>query len=95
MAEEQKPQSVKFRSYRPRIDVHEEARLIDGRGAVYDVVLADISREGFRIKYDGAAVAPGRATLRVERYGDMPVEVRWIRGEEAGGIFLDGAPEIL
>jgi hypothetical protein len=84
---------IRFRSYSPRIDVHEDARLLDGGGQSYDVVLVDISREGFRIKCDGHRVAPGPATLRVERYGDMPVEIRWIRGKEAGGIFLDSAPE--
>jgi hypothetical protein len=91
--EESRP--VRFRSYSPRVEVHEDARLISASGESCEVILADISREGFRIKYDGCSVRPGTATLRVQRYGDMPIEVRWIRGKEAGGVFLDSAPEIL
>ncbi|MFP5329419.1 MAG: hypothetical protein ACLGHC_04695 [Alphaproteobacteria bacterium] len=92
MADEQKP--VRFRSYSPRIDVHEEAQLVSEYGRVQDVILADISREGFRIKCNGTAVATGPAALRAQKYGDMAVEIRWVRGNEAGGIFLDSAPEI-
>jgi hypothetical protein len=94
MPDDEQPRSIRFRSYSPRIEVHEDARLIDAAGKTFHVVLADISREGFRIKHDGAAVRPGPATLQVERYGDMPVEVKWVRAREAGGIFLDDAPDI-
>lgn len=94
MADEEWRPPVRFRSYSPRIDVNEEAQLIDESGAIHIVTLADISREGFRVKGDGARLRTGPAMLRVERYGDMPVEVRWSRGREAGGIFLDSAPEI-
>lgn len=95
MPDDEQPRSVRFRSYSPRIDVHEEAQLVDEAGRVFNVIVADISREGFRIKCDGSGVGTGPATLRAERYGDMPVEVRWTRGKEAGGIFLDRAPEFL
>ena len=94
MPDDAKPQPTRLRSYSPRVDVNEDGRLIDESGHSYNVLLVDISREGFRIKCDGTSVRPGTATLRVERYGDMPVEVRWTRRKEAGGIFLDRAPEI-
>jgi len=96
MADNQGPQDpVRFRSYSPRIDVHEEATLIEGSGTEHDVVLIDISRDGFRIKHGNPALAPGPATLRLERYGDMDIQIMWIRSGEAGGLFLEGAPEIL
>ena len=94
MADEQRNPPVRFRSYSPRIEVNEEAQLVDESGTVHDIILADVSREGFRVKGDGAGLRTGPAMLRVARYGDMPVEVRWSRGREAGGIFLDAAPEI-
>lgn len=93
MADEER-QPIRFRSYSPRVDVNEEAQLIDESGAIHTVTLADVSREGFRVKGDGSGLRTGPAMLRVERYGDMPIEIRWSRGREAGGIFLDSAPEI-
>jgi hypothetical protein len=94
MPNEHKPQPEGSRHYSPRIDVHEEVRLIDGNGTIHDVILADISREGFRVKYAGAAPPPGIARLRGGRYADVPIEVRWIRGGEAGGVFLEQAPDL-
>lgn len=94
MADQERHQPAGFRSYSPRIDVSENAQLIDESGAVHSVKLADISREGFRVTEDGAGLKTGAAMLRVDRYGEMPVEIRWSRGWEAGGIFLDSLPEI-
>jgi hypothetical protein len=93
MSDERRPQPVRFRSYSPRIDVHEEAQLIDERGETHDVVLADISRDGFRIMCH-RPIGPGQATLILERHGEMSVEVRWSRGKEAGGVFLEEGPAI-
>ena len=78
----------------PRIDVHEEARLIDIKKMIHDVVLRDVSRDGFRINCDGTLIRPGFATLQIQRYGGMPVQILWSRGDEAGGIFLDPVPEV-
>ena len=61
----------------------------------FEVVIVDASREGFRVRCNDLIRGDQlRAMLRVPRSGDLAVEIRWTRGLEAGGIFLDGAPDV-
>jgi hypothetical protein len=85
---------LRFRSSAPRIPIRELAQLVDPDGGACEVVLIDISSEGFRLRSGGALVIGQQAVLRVHRYGDYPVEIVWTRGLEAGGVFLEHGPEI-
>jgi len=83
------------RSTSPRILIHEEAELVFDDGRVIEVVILDTSLEGFRLRCND--LIRGNltcATLRVPRSGDLAIEIRWTRGHEAGGIFLEGAPDV-
>src|SRR6266404_4748068 len=83
------------RSTSPRILIHEEAQLVLGDGRTIEVVIVDTSREGFRVRCNELIRRdPARAILRAPRSGDLAVEIRWTRGLEAGGIFLDSAPDV-
>ena len=83
------------RSTSPRILIHEEAQLVLDDGRTIEVVIVDTSREGFRVRCNDLIRGDQlRAMLRVPRSGDLAVEIRWTRGLEAGGVFLDGAPDV-
>ncbi len=83
------------RSISPRILIHEEAQLVLGDGRTIEVVIVDTSREGFRVRCNELIRGDcAQAVLRVPRTGDLSVEIRWTRGLEAGGVFLDGVPDV-
>jgi hypothetical protein len=83
------------RSTSPRILIHEEAQLVLDDGRTVEVVILDTSREGFRMRCNELIRGDlARAMLRVPRSGDLAVEIRWTRGHEAGGVFLDDAPDV-
>jgi hypothetical protein len=83
------------RSTGPRILIHEEAQLVLDDGRTIEVVILDTSLEGFRLRCNELIRGDlERAILRSPRSGDLAVEIRWTRGHEAGGIFLDDAPDV-
>jgi hypothetical protein len=84
-----------FRASTPRIDLHEPAELVTGNGHAIPVVIVDTSLEGFRIRSDRVLPSSIRsAKLRVRRYGDFAIELRWSRGKDAGGVFLEPPPKV-
>lgn len=74
---------------RPRVRTSFDATLIDSDGGELSVVVMDLSSGGFRLRADEALVEGEEVRLRVPRYGDYPAQIQWIRGNEAGGRFLD------
>ncbi len=72
----------------PRIRTSIEAVLVDSDGGELPVQVVDLSSGGFRLRADEALVVGEEVRLRVERYGDFPAVIRWVRGGEAGGVFL-------
>ena len=83
----------------PRIATRQEAVLITSDFAETDVVIADVSQDGFRLEaretfYIGENILIGeQVTLRVPRHGDLSGRIRWAQGCEAGGVFLK-PPEV-
>lgn len=77
-----------------RIDVRLPATLIDSDGIAFSVTVLDLSSGGFRVEISGDQLRVGEhVVFRVSRLSDMPAEIRWILGREAGGVFLQ-PPEL-
>lgn len=73
----------------PRVQTTYKATLIDSDGGELPVLVTDLSSGGFRLRADEALVEGEQVRLRVPRYGDFPAQIQWIRGNEAGGKFLE------
>jgi hypothetical protein len=77
-----------------RVTTQQEAILVSSDLTETPVVIVDVSTTGFRIEaretfYIGENILIGeRVSLRLPREGDMPGEIRWAQGCEAGGVFL-------
>ena len=72
-----------------RIDVRLPATLIDSDGIASSVTILDLSSGGFRVEFSGDHLRIGEhVVFRTSRLGDMPAEIRWVLGREAGGVFL-------
>ncbi len=82
------------RSSTPRIALHQAAQLVERGGMTIDVVVTDISKDGFHLTADVPLPLADHVHLRIARYGDFPVQIRWTREEEAGGVFLGRSPDI-
>ena len=83
--------SPDFNARPPRIDVRRPAVLVDSEGHEGGVTILDVSRGGFRLEVTDAPLVGELVTLRVERGEEFPAQIRWVLGNEAGGVFLDGA----
>ena len=77
-----------------RISLNQKAKLITSDGNQMDVVVVDISVGGFRLGadetlYDGENIVTGEAVvLRMERRDDLEAKIMWVKGCEAGGVFM-------
>lgn len=72
----------------PRVDVRRSAVLINSDGVATEVAILDISSGGFRLQTDEIPRIGEFVTLRVERGEELPAQIRWALGMEAGGVFL-------
>jgi hypothetical protein len=70
-----------------RIGINHRAVLLRADGAESPVTITNVSQSGFRMKADDVPVVGERVIFRGEA-GDVPAEVRWARGRDAGGVFL-------
>ena len=75
----------------PRVTVHCDAVLIEGDGCELDVVITDVSRDGFRLHSRAMLESGSEVLLRVEKLAPVRALIRWTRGHEAGGVFLEAA----
>ncbi|MEA3058652.1 MAG: hypothetical protein QOE50_64 [Sphingomonadales bacterium] len=71
----------------PRIDVRKAATLITSDGTEIAVTILDVSGSGFRLHVLEPLRIGEFVSLRVDD-GDVPAQIRWALGEEAGGTFL-------
>lgn len=73
----------------PRITVHCDAVLTEPDGCELAVVITDVSRDGFRLE-SRATLEPGsEVLLTVAKLAPVKALIRWTRGVEAGGVFLE------
>ena len=75
----------------PRIALRCEAILVESDGITLDVVITDVSREGFRLESRGELEVGAEIMLLVTKMAPVKALVRWTRGNEAGGVFLEPA----
>jgi hypothetical protein len=86
--------AVSARANGTRIPLRQEAQVIDDSDRIVDVVLTDISKDGFHLATPTPFEAGEYVRIRVPRYGDFPAEVRWSHDGEAGGVFLGPPPSL-
>ena len=70
-----------------RIGINHAVLLVRADGAESPVTITNVSQSGFCMKASDAPNVGERVIFRGEA-GDVPAEVRWSRGEDAGGVFL-------
>ena len=73
----------------PRIAVRCEAVLIEGDGCTLDVVITDVSRDGFRLESRSELEVGAEIMLLVSKLNPVKAVIRWTCGHEAGGVFLE------
>ena len=76
----------------PRVSTDLKATLLRSNGEELDVLISDISKDGFKIFSDVQLAIGERVDLRVPKTGDVPAQIRWALGKEAGGVFLAPLP---
>jgi hypothetical protein len=73
----------------PRVAVRCEAVLIEGDGCSLDVVITDVSRDGFKLESRSELEVGAEVMLLVSKLAPVKAVVRWTCGHEAGGVFLE------
>ena len=72
-----------------RIAFRRDALLIESDGCELHVVILDVSKDGFRLDSRCELVAGSEVRLQVGKRPPVRAEIRWVRGGEAGGVFLE------
>jgi hypothetical protein len=72
----------------PRIDLRRPAVLINSDGDAMQVTVLDVSSGGFRLEVPESPKIGEIVALKVEREAEFPAQIRWVLGNEAGGVFL-------
>ena len=78
-----------YRDRAARIAVSCDAVLIEADGCALDVVIVDVSRDGFRLTSQSELEVGSEVLLRMARLDPVRALIRWTCGHEAGGVFLD------
>ena len=73
----------------PRVRTVIAAMLVDSDGGELAVEVIDLSSGGFRLRAGEQLMAGEEVRLRVSRYGDFRAQLQWVKGNEAGGSFLE------
>jgi hypothetical protein len=71
-----------------RIDVAYDALVQLDWGAVEAMIL-NVSSKGFRLRTAEQLEPGAQITLQVERLAPIKGVIRWVCGEESGGVFLE------
>ena len=84
-----------MQGYEPRalrLGINHAVMLVRADGAESSVTITNVSQRGFRLK---APDVPSAGELVIFRgaLGDVPAEIRWAFGNDAGGIFLQPGPD--
>ncbi len=81
--------SVRDKQRSPRVRTVIAATLIDSDGGELAVDVIDLSSGGFRLRASEQLMAGEEVRLRVPRSGDFRAQLQWVKGNEAGGSFLE------
>jgi hypothetical protein len=77
-----------FNKRAPRVDLRRPAVLVDSEGGERCVTILDVSNGGFRLEVSESLRIGEFVTVRVERETGFAAQIRWVLGNEAGGVFL-------
>jgi PilZ domain len=74
---------------------HPFAVFVERGGQTLSPLVRDVTPSGMQLRWDGdpGLAAGDELEVRVDGYGPLSAEVRWIRGEEIGLAFSVGAGE--
>ena len=75
----------------PRIALRCPAVLVEEDGCVLEIVITDVSREGFRLESQSELEVGADVWLHVPKLDPVRGSIRWTCGFEAGGVFLEAA----
>jgi hypothetical protein len=89
MSGSQKGKGAGYTERHPRVSVNCDAVLCEADGCELAVVITDVSRDGFRLVSRCELEVGSEVLLRVEKMSPVRAVIRWTRGYEAGGIFLE------
>jgi hypothetical protein len=78
-----------FNKRAPRIDLRRPAILVDSTGRERDVNILDVSGGGFRLRISEGLRIGEFVTIKVDRGSSFEAQIRWVVGNEAGGMFLN------
>ncbi len=81
--------SIREKQRSPRVRTVIAATLVDSDGGELAVDVIDLSSGGFRLRASEQLMAGEEVKLRVPRYGDFRAQLQWVKGNEAGGSFLE------
>ena len=73
---------------RPRVEVSYDAFIttLDGHKSI--AIVQDLSAQGFRLQVDEELIVGEVVKLIVPKQSPIAGEIRWVKGNEAGGAFL-------
>ena len=73
----------------PRVAVRCDALLLEEDGCALDVVITDVSRDGFKLESRSELEVGSEILLQVAKLEPVKATIRWTCGYEAGGVFLE------
>lgn len=76
----------------PRVTTDLKAVLLRPDGEEIEVMITDISKDGFKLSTGKQLQIGERVDLEVPKTGVVPAQIRWALGDEAGGVFLAPLP---
>ena len=88
-----KPRGQGYVEREPRVEVRCKGVAIELDGCELEVEITEVSREGFRLRSNAKFDPGAEIWLAIANSTFAPVHalVRWTRGDEAGGVFLEPA----
>jgi hypothetical protein len=84
-----KIESASYLKREPRIAVRCQAVLVEEDGCALEVVITDVSRDGFKLESQSELEVGSDVWLHVPRMVPVRGSIRWTCGAEAGGVFLE------
>lgn len=75
--------------HEPRVTLNCDAVLTEPDGCTLDVVIVDVSRNGFRLQSLAELEIGSEVLLQMDRLPGVRGRIRWTCGHQSGGVFLD------
>ena len=77
-----------FSKRAPRVGLRLPAILVREDSSEEQVTVVDVSSGGFKLEISEAPRIGEFVGLRVDKSGLIDAQIRWVLGDEAGGVFL-------